>query len=289
MKNRQSPLIPNGYYIKPRIFPNSPIAQAPPHIREIWDYFLREANHSDYISPSLIIQRGQLFRTYKQIQDALSWRIGFRVEIYSKNQIHSAFKYLKKHKMITATRTPVRATAKTTTRATKGVLITVINYDTYQDAKSYESHSESHNDTHTESHTINKNELNNNKNKNELNNQKRRATTVPSSPPTLETIQALNRFGFNKSFVKSVLEKWSDEEIRNAIMVLRQAKSPENPEAFFHQALIKGWKPKNGSKIKNKTLGISEHQEEALDDTEAFISHLSPKERQEFLDESEIN
>jgi len=37
--------IEGGYYIKARVIKHKKIAHAAPHVREIWDYCLREANH----------------------------------------------------------------------------------------------------------------------------------------------------------------------------------------------------------------------------------------------------
>jgi len=122
--------IPGGYYLKARIITKKPISKAPPHIREIWDYCLREANHKDQTYGQYTVKRGQLFRTYKDILDGLSWFVGWRKMTYNENHMKTAMVYLRKHLMIT------------TKKQLGGVLITVINYDTYQTAKNYEATSE---------------------------------------------------------------------------------------------------------------------------------------------------
>jgi len=143
--------IPGGYYIKARKIQESEIATAPPHVREIWDWFLKEANHKDSKSSSKIIKRGQCVRTYKDIQEGLSWMVGWRKCKYSKAQCETAMKYLKKHGMIT------------TTKTTRGMIVTVVNYDTYQNPENYENHKRTtmkptgEPQTHD---TINKNEKN---------------------------------------------------------------------------------------------------------------------------------
>jgi len=114
--------IPRGYYIKARIIQESEIAHAPPHVREIWDYFLRECNH---ISNGTC-ERGQCVRSYRDIQEALSWFVGYRKEIYKKHHCEHAMKWLKKADMI--------ATMKTT----RGMVVTVCNYDLYQNPENYE-------------------------------------------------------------------------------------------------------------------------------------------------------
>jgi uncharacterized phage protein (TIGR02220 family) len=127
--------ISSGYYLKARIIADKPIAHASPHIREVWDYILREANYKDNRYGNFMVKRGQLFRSYKDIREALHWKIGWRKEMYSENQMKTTMRYLKKALMIT------------TKKALGGVLITVINYDTYQNPKNYESTNENTNES----------------------------------------------------------------------------------------------------------------------------------------------
>lgn len=119
-------MIRGGYYIKARCIQESEIAHAPPHVREIWDWFLREANHRDRKR----FKRGEMMRSIRDIQEGLSWYIGYRKMVYKKHHCEFALYWLRKHEMI--------ETAKTT----RGMLITVCKYATYQDPASYESGSE---------------------------------------------------------------------------------------------------------------------------------------------------
>jgi hypothetical protein len=106
----------------------SEVYHSPPHIREIWNYLLIEANYKESKKNGMIIGRGQCLRSYRDIQDDLHWTIGWRKMSYSKGQCEIAMKYLKKHGMI--------ATKKTT----RGLLITVLNYNEYQWKPDDESH-----------------------------------------------------------------------------------------------------------------------------------------------------
>lgn len=115
--------IEGGYYLKARCIEESAIAHAPPHIREIWDYILRKAFWKD----GKLLKRGQLLTSYKEIIEALSWQVGFRKMSYKASNCETGMKYLTKHGMITKART------------TRGMLITVCNYEAYQDMKSYEN------------------------------------------------------------------------------------------------------------------------------------------------------
>ena len=123
--------IVGGYYIKARVIQQSAVATSPPHVREIWDWLLKEANHKDKKYNGYIVKRGQLFRTYRDIREGLSWKIGWRKMMYSENHTKKAMKTLREYLMID------------TKKALGGVLITILNYDFYQDPKNYESTNES--------------------------------------------------------------------------------------------------------------------------------------------------
>jgi hypothetical protein len=152
-------MIEGGYYMKARCIKDSEIAHAPSHIREIWDWLIREANHKDVKVHGRIIKRGQCVRSYKDIQEGLHWKIGWRKKTYSKDQCETAMKFFKKTKMMTSEKT------------TRGMIITICNYDYYQNSRNYENRTRNHEKTITKPQcidTINKTkqkEKRNNKNK----------------------------------------------------------------------------------------------------------------------------
>lgn len=119
-------MIKGGYYIKARKIQNSLISVQPPHVREIWDWLLKEANHSESVYAGFVVKRGQLFRTYSDIREGLHWMIGWRKMTYNENQTKKAMKFLREAGMID------------TKKELGGVLITICNYDYYQDQKNYE-------------------------------------------------------------------------------------------------------------------------------------------------------
>ncbi len=120
--------IPGGYILQPRKVDESQIMHEPPCTRELWFYILRKVNHADSDIPE--IKRGQGFFRYADIMDDLCWYVGYRKQTYSKTQIAKSLRRLREGNMV--------ATAKTT----RGVLVTVLNYDFYQDPKNYEGNSE---------------------------------------------------------------------------------------------------------------------------------------------------
>ena len=143
--------IDGGYYMKARCIQDSEISIMPPYVREIWDWLLKEANHSDNKSNGSSIKRGQLVRTFKDIQEGLKWMIGWRKMTYKKWQCENAMKFLRERTMIT------------TMKTTRGMLITICNYSLYQDPKNYESNKRADRrttDPKQTTDTINKNEKN---------------------------------------------------------------------------------------------------------------------------------
>jgi hypothetical protein len=150
--------IPGGYYIKARQIKDSWIAHAAPVVREVWDYLLREANHNDKKYNGFVISRGQLFRSYRDIRDDLSWMVGARKVRYSENQMKHTMKLLRINLMITLSSQP------------RGNLITILNYDKFQNPKNYESTSEQSGESTSDQPRINQSSTAINKNDKELNN-----------------------------------------------------------------------------------------------------------------------
>ncbi len=144
--------IKGGYILQPRIIEESDIIYSPPHVREVWHYLLRNANSSDTRYKGYDIKRGQLFRSYQDIRDALSWKIGYRTERYNENQMKGAMKFLRDSQRIT------------TMKQLGGVLITVCKYDYYQNPKNYETTNDVTNDTTIEQPSSNQPPTHNNKN-----------------------------------------------------------------------------------------------------------------------------
>lgn len=133
-------IIPRGYILKARKIEESEVAHAPPHVREIWDYLLRKANYRDHKTGGKTIHRGQVLTSYQDIMDDLSWKVGYRTERYTRHQVETAMKYLTKRHMVT------------TTKTTRGMIVTICNYERYQDPKNYENHNENHNKTTMKPH-----------------------------------------------------------------------------------------------------------------------------------------
>jgi len=120
------PKIKGGYILQPRIFDDSKASKMSPVTRELWFYLLRKVNHKPYNG----LLEGQKFFRFSDIQEDLSWHVGYRKMVYSKPQLTKALRRLCEGNMT--------ATAK----ATHGIVITICNYSQYQDPKNYEGNDE---------------------------------------------------------------------------------------------------------------------------------------------------
>lgn len=116
----------DGWIKLHRKIDDSEISIKPPHVREIFLWLLRRANHHD----NYICKRGQCIRSIKDIQEGLKWYAGYRKSMYSKSHCEYALNTLRNMAMI--------ETAKTT----RGLLITICNFDIYQDNSDSEPNNE---------------------------------------------------------------------------------------------------------------------------------------------------
>lgn len=130
-----STMIPDGATIWARKTLDSDIFRKADKWFKIWFYLVNRANHKAKGK----FQRGQCWLSYEQITIVTG---------ATKDQIKHCIKYMKDEGMLA------------TQKATRGMFITIVNYDTYQNLNSYESHAESHSEATQKphrSHTINKN------------------------------------------------------------------------------------------------------------------------------------
>lgn len=115
--------IAGGYVLLARALLDSDLMDQSPLVIKLWVWLLLNANWQDRKQ----LKRGQLVTTIGAMQEAMSHYAGWRKVRPSPDQIRSAYGALTDTARITVRRT------------TRGVVITILNYDTYQDALSYAS------------------------------------------------------------------------------------------------------------------------------------------------------
>jgi len=91
--------------------------QASPWKLKIWIYLCEQANYIDGNQGDLEIKRGQLYRSIRQIQEACSYKIGYRTERASRSTVKRIVRELTKEGRITQRTTHL------------GAVYTICNYD----------------------------------------------------------------------------------------------------------------------------------------------------------------
>jgi hypothetical protein len=124
------PPIGNGYILIARKLLKSFLMESPPLRLKLWMWMLLSARFRDGDK----LKRGQLLTTIEEMREAMAYYTGFRKQRPTKDEIRCAYGAFMKAAMIT------------TTRTTRGIIITVCNYNKYQRSKSYGSHGEPNDD-----------------------------------------------------------------------------------------------------------------------------------------------
>lgn len=115
-------MIKGGYILQPRCIQEGSMAHNPPVDRELWQYFLRSVNYYKHD----LMPRGSGFFRLEDIQEDLSWKVGFRKMKYSKSQLSKSIRRMRD------------AGVATVTKETGGMIVTICKYDYYQDPNNYE-------------------------------------------------------------------------------------------------------------------------------------------------------
>lgn len=169
-----NPKLNGGYVLLSRKLIESEIWKKPPLYLKVWIYLLSRAQHKQFKK----LNRGQLWTTIPMIQEECSWYVGCRKETPTKDQIFNILEWMRNpanHQELqlfneSNDESNTKATMITTTKATRGLLVNIENYNVYQDPKSYESNDESNVVKATKAtmttNTINKNDKNDKNDKN---------------------------------------------------------------------------------------------------------------------------
>ena len=121
------PEIPGGFVLLSRQVMDSDLTGKPPMFFKLWIWLLcrarRKANGKFNV--------GEVFTSIDEMREAMSWYIGFRKIKPTKNEIRKAYESFMKEGMAT------------TRKTTRGLVISLSNFEKYQNPKSYEAHTES--------------------------------------------------------------------------------------------------------------------------------------------------
>ncbi|MEW6440729.1 MAG: hypothetical protein AB1640_07290 [bacterium] len=138
------PDVDGGFILLARKILSSGIMEAPALHLKLWVWMLLKASHKKHGG----LERGQLFTSIEKMRQAMSHKVGARIERPTRKQIRAAYESLMKGTMIG------------TVKGTRGLLISVLNYDRYQTPAAYEGHDEGPAEKSAQGTLINKNGLN---------------------------------------------------------------------------------------------------------------------------------
>lgn len=208
------PLIPNGYVLVARKTLESGIFSKPPLYLKVWVYLLSHAQHKDFRG----LKRGQLRTSIPEMQDALSWKVGYRTEKPTKKQIFTILEWL---------RNPNEGVHEgndggpmiVTTKGTQGMVVTICNYSFYQTPENYEGNNERNAKGTTKSlrperqgNNINKNDKNDkNDKKNNITSKKSKKRIYSDDDPNKKLAKLLFKLiSKNQDIQEPDLDKWAN-------------------------------------------------------------------------------
>ena len=191
----------------------SEIWKKPPLYTKVWLYLLCRAQHKKYKR----LEKGQIFTSIPELQEACSWYVGYRKMTPSKSQIFQVLEWLRKPCEQNCEHNEGE-TMITTTRATHGMVINIENYCYYQDSKNYESNGEPNNENSTKEtrterqpNNINKN-VKNDKNNNNIKDLSLKVFNPESKEMVLATkLRDMIKANNEKARVPQNLNKWAYE------------------------------------------------------------------------------
>ena len=116
-----------GFFLLSRsVFESDVWCRKPPEYAKLWVYLIGQAAHADRKYRGYELKRGQLFRSSKDLEEQISYLVGYRAAGKSASTVKRVLKFLRDTGRITYTSAP------------RGYLITVLHYDQYQTPANYE-------------------------------------------------------------------------------------------------------------------------------------------------------
>lgn len=247
------PKIPGGYILISRKIIDSEIWDKPPLYAKVWLYLLACAQHKQYKG----LRRGQLYITIPDLIEACSWRVGYRKEKPTKDQIFQIINWLRKpHEAVDEAYT--KATMITTTKATRGLLITIDNYCFYQDSKNYESNDEASDEEPTKTTREQRQPDPINKNVNNVNNDKNdNKNNIPSEIKNFRLRYSESQLVIIDNYLEMIRHTRTSAKISDSVILKMYKDWDKHPEICVEYGLKTHTEnPTHHSKKENYTMGI---------------------------------
>lgn len=212
----------DGYVMIDRGIVESEIWDKPPLYIKVWLLLIVKAQHAGYKG----LRRGQLYTSIDEIREACAWKSGWRKEKPSKKQIWDILEWL---------RNPRGGndggnhggSMVVTTKATHGMLITLCNYNVYQDPKRYGGNHGGTAEVTTEE--LRRSQQGNNTNKNDKNDKNDKNIHSPQTPPSPKPL---------RNVIPPTIEMLAQYASERA----KEGHPPIDANEFFDFYESKGWK-----------------------------------------------
>lgn len=162
----QDEAIRGGYILLARKLFDSWLMDKPPLYWKMWIWMLGQANWKDRGQ----LKKGQLVTTTAEMQEAMSYRIGYRKKTPTRAEIRSSYEAFTNNHMISHT------------KSTRGMVVTVENFGKYQDFRSYEQHNEQPREDTTNNQAATQDTESIRKQEN------RKKKTKPFTPPSVQEV-----------------------------------------------------------------------------------------------------
>lgn len=120
----------------------------PPLYAKVWMWLLLRAQHQKYKK----LKAGQTWTSISQIQEAMSYNIGYRKHTPSRKEIWKIIEFLRNPRE-RDTKATTKATMMATTKGTHGFLVTICNWKHYQGSDKHEGNNEGNNESNNERDT----------------------------------------------------------------------------------------------------------------------------------------
>lgn len=241
------PKIKGGYILLSRRLIESEIFDKPPLYLKVWIYLLSKAQHKDFKG----LKRGQLRTSISEIMNNCSWHVGYRKEIPTKDQIFQILEWMRSPHESNG-ESNKGATMLTTTRATHGLLVTIVNYGFYQCSDNYEGNGESNNEKVTKATTNGDNINKNDKNVQECNKNDNKRESL--SQDAIELCKYWEELKPNESITKDIatlkifIQKYGFDWTKEAMQIT--AKNKNRFIGSYVETILKNWS-KDGKEEEN--------------------------------------
>ncbi len=120
------PVVEGGFILIARKLFENELMEKPHLYFKLWAWMLFKANFKDHGK----LKRGQFLTSIDEMREAMSYRVGYRKEKPTRDEIRNCYEAFMRAAMITKAKT------------TRGMVITISNYEKYQNPKNYELHDE---------------------------------------------------------------------------------------------------------------------------------------------------